>query len=223
MNCPVGPDRDAHRRNELFERYDYLCSNAARRYRGDPIGYDDLLQIGRVGLIKAIDRYDAALGVPFAAYAWASILGEIRHAFRDQAELIRTPRSARRRVRQARHVSERLTHELGRRPTFVELQAAVSEVVGLAPVTEPMHFAPLETVERAAPILEEQIERVIDSVALEVCLRELSDLERSIVIRIYSCGNDLATIAREFGYSTRQICRIRKQALQKLARLYVQQ
>ena len=222
MNGPAIVDSIEQNRTAIFQRFDYLCSNAALRYRGDPIGYDDLLQIGRIGLLKAIDRYDVAYGVPFAAYAWASIIGEVRHAFRDQAELIRTPRLARHREREARKITERLTHQLGRSPSICELQRAVSEVVGSAPVTDPIRIAPLDSVERSAPALEEEIDRVVDIVTLEVCLRELSLLERTVVLRIYIGGADLGSLAAELGYSTRQICRIRKHALQKLADRYVQ-
>ncbi len=222
MIAPAAQDARENNRDEIFQHYDYLCVNAARRYRGDPICYDDLLQIGRVGLIKAIDRYNPYLGVPFAAYAWASIIGEVRHAFRDQTELIRTPRSARHRERQARRVSERLTHQLGRAPTYAELQEALVAVVGHAPLSEPIRIAPLEAVDRAAPSLEEEIDRVVDSLALGVCMRELTELERVVVVRIYLGGSDLAGVAKQLGYSTRQICRIRKHALQKLAARYVQ-
>ena len=72
MIAPAAQDARENNRDEIFQRYDYLCVNAARRYRGDPICYDDLLQIGRLGLIKAIDRYNPYLGVPFPAYAWAA-------------------------------------------------------------------------------------------------------------------------------------------------------
>ena len=222
MIAPAAQDARENNRDEIFQRYDYLCVNAARRYRGDPICYDDLLQIGRVGLIKAIDRYNPYLGVPFAAYAWASIIGEVRHAFRDQTELIRTPRSARHRERQARRVSERLTHQLGRAPTYGELQDALVAVVGHAPLVEPIRIAPLDAVDQSAPSLEAEIDRVVDSLALGVCMRELTELERVVVVRIYIGGSDLAGVAAELGYSTRQICRIRKHALQKIAARYVQ-
>ncbi len=222
MTAPVAPRSSENSRDELFQTYDYLCVHAARRYRGDPIGYDDLLQIGRVGLLKAIDRYNPYLGVPFAAYAWASIIGEVRHAFRDQTELIRTPRSTRHRERLARRVSERLTHELGRMPTRGEIQSALTDVVGRAPIAEPVRIAPLDAVDRAAPLLEEEIDRVVDSLALQVCMRELTEVERIVVVRIYLKGADLASVALELGYSTRQICRIRKQALEKIAARYVQ-
>ncbi len=222
MNGPAIVDCDEQHRLDLFQRFDYLCSNAALRYRGNPIGYDDLLQIGRIGLLKAIDRYDGAFGVPFAAYAWASIIGEVRHAFRDQSELIRTPRLARHRQREARHISERLTHQLGRSPTSYELQRAVCDVVGNVPLTEPIRIATLDSVERSAPALEREIDRVVDAVALEVCMRELSHLERTVIDRIYVGGEDLGSVANDLGYSTRQICRIRKHALQKIADRYVQ-
>ena len=222
MTAPVALHSQDKGRDELFAEYDYLCVNAARRYRGIPICYEDLLQIGRVGLLKAIDRYNPYLGVPFAAYAWASIIGEVRHAFRDQTELIRTPRTARHREREARRVSERLTHQLGRAPTYGELRNALIDAVGIAPVSEPIRIATLDAVDRAAPSLEEEIDRLVDSLALKVCMRELTELERIVVVRIYVGGADLASVALALGYSTRQICRIRKQALQKLADRYVQ-
>ena len=54
MTAPVAPRTSGTSRDDLFETYDYLCVHAARRYRGDPIGYDDLLQIGRVGNSRGI-------------------------------------------------------------------------------------------------------------------------------------------------------------------------
>ncbi|MGC8485408.1 MAG: sigma-70 family RNA polymerase sigma factor, partial [Candidatus Baltobacteraceae bacterium] len=124
--------------------------------------------------------------------------------------------------REARRVSERLTHQLGRAPTYAELQAALVRVVGRAPLSEPIRIATLDAVDRAAPSLEEEIDRVVDSLALSVCMRELTDLERIVVVRIYIGGLDLAVVAAQLGYSTRQICRIRKEAVRKLAARYVQ-
>jgi RNA polymerase sigma-B factor len=81
-------------RDELIERHLPLVRALARRYadRGEP--YDDLVQVGALGLIKAVDRYDAGRGVTLGAYAAPTIEGEIRNHLRDRGTLIRIPRDA---------------------------------------------------------------------------------------------------------------------------------
>ena len=82
-------------RNELIERHLPLVRAVARRFtdRGEPL--EDLVQVGSVGLIKAVDRYDPGRGSSFAAYAIPTILGEIRRHLRDSAHLLRAPRAPR--------------------------------------------------------------------------------------------------------------------------------
>jgi RNA polymerase sigma-B factor len=78
-------------RRLLIERHLPLVRSIARRYEGEePL--DDLAQVGAIGLIKAADRFDAARGIPFAAYAAPFVAGEIRHHLRDRAAPVRVPR-----------------------------------------------------------------------------------------------------------------------------------
>jgi RNA polymerase sigma-B factor len=78
-------------RRLLIERHLPLVRSIARSYDGEePL--DDLAQVGAIGLIKAVDRFDAARGIPFAAYAAPFIAGEIRHHLRDRAAPVRVPR-----------------------------------------------------------------------------------------------------------------------------------
>ena len=81
-------------REELIERHLPLVRSVARRYadRGEPL--EDLVQVGAVGLIKAVDRYDPHRGVTLGAYAAPTIEGEIRNHLRDRGTLIRLPRDA---------------------------------------------------------------------------------------------------------------------------------
>jgi RNA polymerase sigma-B factor len=71
-----------------------LVDRCARRFRGWGEPHDDLVQAGRIGLLHAARRYDAARGVPFAAYAVPTVLGEIRHHLRDRSHVLRGPRGA---------------------------------------------------------------------------------------------------------------------------------
>jgi RNA polymerase sigma-B factor len=79
-------------RHELIERHLPLVRAVARRFacREEPL--EDLVQVGTIGLIKAVDRYDAARGVALGAYATPSIAGEIRHHLRDRSAPVRVPR-----------------------------------------------------------------------------------------------------------------------------------
>lgn len=71
-----------------------LVDRCARRFHGWGEPHDDLVQAGRLGLLHAARRYDAARGVPFAAYAVPTVLGEIRHHLRDRGSVVRAPRGA---------------------------------------------------------------------------------------------------------------------------------
>ena len=86
--------RGAQTRDELIERHLPLVRSVARRFadRGEPL--EDLVQVGCVGLIKAVDRYDPARGVTLGAYAAPTIEGEIRNHLRDRGTVIRLPRGA---------------------------------------------------------------------------------------------------------------------------------
>jgi RNA polymerase sigma-B factor len=79
-------------RHELIERHLPLVRTVARRFARDDEPLEDLVQIGAVGLIKAVDRYDAGRGVDLGAYAAPSIAGEIRHHLRDRSAPVRVPR-----------------------------------------------------------------------------------------------------------------------------------
>jgi RNA polymerase sigma-B factor len=80
------------RRDQLIESHLPLVRSVARRYAGADEPLEDLVQVGAIGLIKAVDRYDAARGVALGAYATPSIAGEIRHHLRDRCAPVRVPR-----------------------------------------------------------------------------------------------------------------------------------
>src|SRR5204863_8595043 len=115
---------DLAAREQLIEQYLSLVRSLARRYayRGEQL--DDLIQIGCIGLIKAIDRFDVNRGVALTTYATPHIIGEIKRHFRDKGWCVRVPRGLQELNVQLSRLVEELTVQLGRSPTIPELAEA---------------------------------------------------------------------------------------------------
>ncbi|HEY2355184.1 MAG TPA: sigma-70 family RNA polymerase sigma factor, partial [Gaiellaceae bacterium] len=115
---------DLQAREKLIEQYMSLVRSLARRYayRGEQL--DDLVQIGAIGLIKAIDRFDIDRGVELTTYATPNIIGEIKRHFRDRGWAVRVPRGLQELNVQLSKLIETLTVQLGHSPTIPELAKA---------------------------------------------------------------------------------------------------
>src|SRR5947199_6664709 len=115
---------DLSAREQLIERYMSLVLSLARRYayRGEQL--EDLVQIGAIGLIKAIDRFDVNRGVELTTYATPNIIGEIKRHFRDKGWSVRVPRGLQELNVQISRLMESLTVQYGRSPTIPELAKA---------------------------------------------------------------------------------------------------
>src|SRR5229473_5671971 len=115
---------DLQAREQLIEQYMSLVRSLARRYsyRGEQL--DDLVQIGAIGLIKAIDRFDLSRSVELTTYATPNIIGEIKRHFRDRGWAVRVPRGLQELNVKLSKLVEQLTVQLGRSPTIPELAKA---------------------------------------------------------------------------------------------------
>lgn len=126
-------DREPALREEIVERTNWLALRGARRFasRGEP--FDDLLQVARIGLLKAVDRFDVNVGVQFGAYATPTIMGELRRYFRDHTWSLHVPRRAKDLRPAVNEAADQLTKEFGRSPQVKEIAAhlAISEDVVL--------------------------------------------------------------------------------------------
>jgi RNA polymerase sigma-B factor len=113
--------RDPVLRAELVEDHWWIVGYAARRYggRGEPV--DDLTQIAALGLVKALDRYDADSGTSFASFAIPTAIGEVRRHFRDATWRVRVPRRLKDLLVQIGGAVDTLTQDLGRPPTESEI------------------------------------------------------------------------------------------------------
>jgi RNA polymerase sigma-B factor len=120
----VRDSQDASAREELITRYLPLVKSLARRFasRGQPV--EDLIQVGSIGLMKAIDRFDLGRGVELSTYATPTIMGEIKRYFRDKGWAVKVPRALQDLNIKLNRTIEQLTVELRRSPTIAELAAA---------------------------------------------------------------------------------------------------
>ena len=105
----------------LVERYQRLVRSCVRQYRGSPEPTEDLMQVGYVGLLKAINNYDPEVGDSLSAYAQPCVSGEIKRHFRDKRWQIHVRRSAQELLLELRKATEELTQQLGRAPGEAEL------------------------------------------------------------------------------------------------------
>src|SRR6185295_331501 len=119
-----GPTRPSEAAaEELVRLHLPLVEHFARRFlnRGEP--FDDLLQVGTIGLIKAIDRFDTERGVEFSTYATPTVVGEIKRHFRDKGWAIRVPRRLQELKLLLTKATSEMTQQNGRSPTVAELAA----------------------------------------------------------------------------------------------------
>jgi RNA polymerase sigma-B factor len=123
QDLPAGsPDRQRVR-DRIIEMYLPLARYLAQRFRNRGEPTDDLVQVANLALVKAVDGFDPSRGVPFTGYAIPVMSGELKRHFRDKCWDIRVPRRTQELRLQINHVTDELTHALGRSPTVADLAA----------------------------------------------------------------------------------------------------
>ena len=222
---------DLEAREHLIEQHLPLVRSLARRYANRGEQLEDLVQVGSIGLIKAIDRFDIDRGVELATYATPNIIGEIKRHFRDRGWSIRVPRGLQELNVRLSQLLERLTVELERSPTIPELAEA-------ADVTEEEVLEALEsgqaysTVSLSAPVgqgedgelepleslgeLEHEYEVSEDRAVLAPGLDVLDERERLIIHLRFWEGLTQSQIAAEVGVSQMHVSRLIRRALEKV-------
>ena len=211
-------------RDRVVESHLGLVEHLARRYtdRGEP--YDDLVQVGTIGLLKAVDRYDPAMGPSFAAYAVPTILGEIRRHFRDRGWAVRVPRRLQELTRVIASARGTLTQELGRAPTVDELaeRAGVSADVVLEGLESAGAYStvPLDVDTDSSDAYlgfdDSGLEGVENREALRPLLARLPARERRILALRFVRGLSQSQIAAEVGISQMHVSRLLSRTLETL-------
>ncbi|NNM45107.1 sigma-70 family RNA polymerase sigma factor [Knoellia koreensis] len=202
-----------------------MADSAARRYRGRGIDQDDLTQVARLALVKAIRGYNSDKGNAFAAYAVPTVLGELKRHFRDHGWAVRPPR----RLQEARAAiattHERLRHELMREPTEAEIAAAVGATPSLLDsartATRVYRTTSLESggadgLPLQVPDERDEMEAVVTRHALHSALLQLTDREQRILHLRFVEERTQAEIGAEIGVSQMQVSRLLTGILERL-------
>jgi RNA polymerase sigma-B factor len=219
MIATCASERDLERRERLIEQQLPLVRSLARRYahRGEQL--EDLVQVGTIGLIKAVDRYEPTRGVEFIAFAVPNILGEIKRHLRDRCSPIRVPRRDQEISARMRSTRRQLTAHLQRNPTTAELAAAAN--LDEDELEEAMRAeqarAPLPLTD-AAPALgaEEIFDASEDRLLIARGLRSLHRHERQALRCRYYEDLSQDEIAARLGISQTQASRLIASGLAKL-------
>ncbi|MHB8641365.1 MAG: SigB/SigF/SigG family RNA polymerase sigma factor [Gaiellaceae bacterium] len=222
---------DLAAREQLIERYMSLVRSLARRYSYRGEQFEDLVQIGAIGLIKAIDRFDLSRRVELTTYATPNIIGEIKRHFRDKGWSVRVPRGLQELNVRVSRLIESLTVQLGRSPTIPELAkaASVEEELVLEALESGRAYSSLslssggtqEDGEELDPLEsigteEHQYEVSEDRAVLEPGFRVLDERERRILhLRFYE-GLTQSQIAQQVGISQMHVSRLIRRALEKI-------
>ena len=224
-------DGDLRAREQLIEQYMSLVRSLARRYsyRGEQL--EDLVQIGAIGLIKAIDRFDLERGVELTTYATPNIIGEIKRHFRDKGWSVRVPRGLQELNVQLSRLVEQLTVQLARSPTIPELAkaAGVEEEQVLEALESGRAYTslslsvgggggddddldPLESLGTE----EHQYEVSEDRAVLAPGFKALDERERKILQLRFFDGLTQSQIAQQVGISQMHVSRLIRRSLEKI-------
>jgi RNA polymerase sigma-B factor len=218
----------------LVRRYTPLARNLARRYGRSSEPFDDLLQVASLGLLKALDRFDASRGHSFASFAVPTILGEMRRYFRDSGWAVHVPRGAQELALKVRDARERLANERGRAPTVNQLaeylERDIEDVIDALQTLQAY-----ETVSLDAPRPgtdgesvayhdvvggdDERYELVELDATVTAVLGHIAPRERLILRMRFVDDLTQAEIAQRVGVSQMQVSRLLRRSLEQLRTL----
>jgi RNA polymerase sigma-B factor len=225
---------DVRAREELVERYMPLARRLARRYLGAREPFDDLVQVASLGLVKAIDRFDAERGNAFTSFAVPTILGELKRYFRDLGWAVHVPRGAQERALKVEEAQRQLTARTGRPPTVSQLaefmELAVEDVLDALEAAGAHHSMSLDTPREdgesdsgtIADVLGEEdprFEFVDAGASIAAAAQQLSERERRILALRFIEDRTQTQIAEIEGVSQMQVSRLLRRSLTTLAEL----
>ncbi|MGB8964412.1 MAG: SigB/SigF/SigG family RNA polymerase sigma factor [Candidatus Cybelea sp.] len=219
-------------RDELVVVHLNLVRFLAVRFanRGEPL--DDLVQVGTVGLLKAIDRFELERGVEFTTYATPTIVGEIKRYFRDKGWAVKVPRRLQELNLAVNRASDKLSIEVGRSPTVAELaahlQASEDEILEAQELGQAYNLLSLDsevsgetdkksqTLADTVGVADTGLELLEDRANLERAFHALTGRERVIIyLRFYESISQ-TEIAKRLNVSQMHVSRLQAKALEKL-------
>ena len=222
---------DEEAREQLIVSHLNLVRFLASKYktRGEPL--DDLIQVGTIGLIKAIDRFDPSRGLEFTTFATPTIVGEIKRHFRDKGWSVRVPRRLQELSAKVNQAKDDLTRELQRSPSVDEvaerLEASVDEVLEAMESSSAYSSVSLEGTGDGAeddtpaiidhyPSEDADLAASDDRMLLEEVLASFGPREQEIIRMRFEQGMTQVEIAERLGISQVQVSRMLRKALKQM-------
>ncbi|MFC6009022.1 SigB/SigF/SigG family RNA polymerase sigma factor [Angustibacter luteus] len=213
---PAQDPRRAELRTQLVEENLPLVRYLAQRYRdlGEPL--DDLIQVGTIGLINAVDRFDPDRGAALTTFATPTILGEIKRHFRDRGWALRVPRRLQELQTQLEGARAELNQALGRAPTVHELaeQVGISTEEAIEALEAQQAYStvplegPIDGLDADIALVDTALEDVVDRESLRPLLHRLPAREKRILVLRFFRGLSQNEIADELGISQMHVSRL---------------
>ncbi len=229
-SLPFGSQRRTAACEVLVTRYQPLVRSCARKYWNGPESADELMQVGYVGLMKAINKFDPAFGGSLAAYAFPSISGELKRHFRDRCWQVHVKRSAQELVLEMRKQARELTQRLGHAPADAELarhlNVTVDDLLDARCADLGFHAwsldAPMSGADDTASLAEllgeedGQVEHTLDMAAVSAHWNELPERQQRILLMRFYGNMTQAEIGGALGISQMHVSRLLAQSLSYL-------
>ena len=223
-------DGDKAAREQLVEENVGLVWCVVKRFYGRGTDAEDLFQIGSIGLLKAIDKFDLSYDVKFSTYAVPMISGEIKRFLRDDG-MIKVSRSLKELAYKSVQAREKLMDRLGREPTLEELadetgaekeelvqaMEAGGEVESLYRPIHQKEGSEIRLLDRIEE-REQREERILDTMVLKQLLETLDAKERQLIYLRYFADRTQADVGKIMGISQVQVSRMEKRIIEELRR-----
>ena len=219
---------DKEARDTIFEENAGLVYSMAKRFLGRGVEMEDLVQIGSIGLLKAIDHFDSSYDVRFSTYAVPMIIGEIRRYLRDDG-ILKVSRSLKENCARIYSAREKLEKELGREPVLEEVAAAAELSVEEALMSlesgaevESLHKIIYQGDGNDISLMDKLQEKengqdlALNRIFLDEILQKLEVKERQLIYMRYFKDMTQTEIASELGISQVQVSRMEKRILKQL-------
>lgn len=219
---------DKEARDTLFEENTGLIYSVARRFTGRGVEMEDLFQIGSIGLLKAVDKFNLDYEVQFSTYAVPMIVGEIKRFLRDDG-MIKVSRSLKDMGLRIKLAREELMGKMERDPTIDEIakklevsREEVAASIGANAEVESIYSVCGKSDENSRYLIDklkeegEGAEKILDRMMLKEALLSLEERERQIIIKRYFYNQTQSEIAAGLGISQVQVSRLEKKSLRQM-------
>ena len=211
--------------NQIIEVNLPLVTSICKRFSNRGYEYEDIYQIGCIGLVKAVNNFDSKYGVKFSTYAVPMIIGEIKRFLRDDG-IIKISRSIKGTAKKLHFAKEELTFKLNREPTIDELSEysgiakddiliAMESLNSLQYLYDTIHQedgAPVLLIDKISEKPDYNVD-ILDQIALKEALSSLDENSRKIIMLRYFKDKTQVQVAKMLGISQVQVSRIEKRVL----------